>query len=112
MTQIATAFWYGGTQVVRLPREFWFEGDELRIERLGALIVLSPIRGPSVEPRQPSGSTDQLNWPPPNTTLAGFGPGPIPARSAAETLAEVRRVFGQAPANDNAPIGQSEDRAG
>jgi virulence-associated protein VagC len=104
MTQIATAFWFAGSQIVRLPREFWFEGDELLVERRGSLILLSPIRYPSVEPFQPSESTEQLRRPPPNVTFAGFvGRRPIPARSEAEILAEVRRLFGQAPANDNAP---------
>jgi virulence-associated protein VagC len=102
MTQIATAFWFGGAQVVRLPREFWFEGDELRIERLGALIVLSPISGPSARPRE-------FVPPPPDTTFAGFlGPRPPSGRSAAETRAEVRRLFSQAPANDNDPPARTD----
>ena len=106
MAQIATAFWLAGSQAVRLPREFWFEGEELRIERLGALIVLSPISGPSVAPR------DEPRLPPPNVTFAGFlGPRPIPQRSAAETLAEVRRLFAQTPANDNEPIGRAKGPA-
>ena len=103
MAQIATAFWVAGSQAVRLPQEFWFDGDELRIERLGALIVLSPMSGPSVRPG------DEPSMPPPGVTFAGFlGPRPIPARSAAETIAEVRRLFAQAAANDNKPIGRAD----
>jgi virulence-associated protein VagC len=102
MAQIATAFWLAGSQAVRLPREFWFEGDELRIERLGALIVLSPISGPSIRPHD-------YRPPPPDTTFAGFlGPRPIPGRSPTETLAEVRRLFAQGPANDNEPIERAD----
>ena len=102
MAQIATAFWLAGSQAVRLPREFWFDGRELRVERLGALIVLSPVSGPSVAPREYPG-------PPPGVTFAGFlGPRPIPQRSAAETIAEVRRLFAQAAANDNEPIGRAK----
>jgi virulence-associated protein VagC len=107
MAQIATAFWLEGSQAVRLPREFWFDGQEVRVERLGVLIVLSPISGPSVAPR------DEPRRPQPNVTFAGFlGPRPIPHRSAAETLAEVRRLFAQAPANDNEPIARVETPVG
>jgi virulence-associated protein VagC len=105
MAQIATAFWLAGSQAVRLPRKFWFEGEGLRIERLGALIVLSPISGPSIAPREQHG-------PPPDVNFAGFlGPRPTPQRSAGETIAEVRRLFAQAPANDNEPAGRPEASA-
>jgi antitoxin VapB len=104
MAQIATSFWFAGFQAVRLPQEFWFEGDEVRIERLGALIVLFPVRGSWAPPRP--------HLPPPGTNFAGFlGPRPIPSRSPAETMAEVHRLFGQAPANDNDPIGRIEKPA-
>jgi virulence-associated protein VagC len=102
MAQIATAFWFGGAQAVRLPREFWFDGEGLRIERLGALIVLSPISGPSVAPWEPSG------LPPPSRTFAGFlGPRPAPGRPRAVVEAEVRQLFPQPPANDNKPNGRA-----
>jgi virulence-associated protein VagC len=105
MARIATAFWLAGSQAVCLPREFWFEGDELRIERLGALIVLTPIRSSCAAPPKYPG-------PPPNTTFAGFlGPRPIPARSPEETMAEVKRLFGELAANDNAPLGRAETPA-
>ena len=105
MTQIATAFWLAGSQAVRLPREFWFDGEALRIERLGALIVLSPMSPPSVAPQEYPG-------PPPGVAFAGFlGPRPIPARSAAETIAEVRRLFAQHAANDNEPVARAETPA-
>jgi virulence-associated protein VagC len=114
MAQIAKTFWWAGSQAVRLPREFWFEGDELRIERLGALIVLSPIRGPSVMPhdRSPASEPCEPRFPPPGVTFAGFhGPRPTPARSPAETLAEVKRLFGQLAANDNEPLHATEKPA-
>ena len=103
MAQIATAFWLAGCQALRLPQEFWFDGQELSIERYGAFIVLSPVSGPvAAAPEQPA-------MPPPGVTFAGFlGPRPIPHRSAAETLAEVRRLFAQTAANDNKPIGRAE----
>ena len=102
MAQIAKAFWVAGSQAVRLPREFWFDGEALRIERLGALIVLSPMSGPSVRPWE-------YPDPPPGAPFAGFlGPRPIPAGPAAETTAEVRRLFGRRAANDNEPIARAD----
>jgi len=101
MAQIATTFWLAGSQAVRLPQEFWFDGQELSIERRGSLIVLSPMSGPPV--------TQGDYMPPPGVTFAGFlGPRPTPYRSAAETLAEVRRLFAQAAANDNEPTGKAQ----
>jgi len=107
MAQIATAFWLAGAQAVRLPREFWFEGAQLRIGRLGPFIVLSPIAGPSVVPRDRLTPRDSSDLPPPHVTFSGFL-GPTPARSAAETTAEVRSLFGQVPANDNERLDGTE----
>jgi len=46
-----------------------------------------------------------LRRPPPGVTFAGFlGPRPAAGRSTAEIQAEVRRLFAQAPANDNQPL--------
>ena len=36
-------FWIGRSQAVRLPKEFRFEGDEVRIRREGQAVVLEPI---------------------------------------------------------------------
>jgi virulence-associated protein VagC len=57
MLQITKAFWLGGSQAVRLPPEFWFEGDAVRIERRGSSIVLSPIRGEGHRQVDPSNAT-------------------------------------------------------
>lgn len=43
MTAIARLFINGGSQAVRLPKEFRFEGDEVRVRRLGQGIVLEPV---------------------------------------------------------------------
>ena len=40
---IAKIFWSGRSQAVRLPKEYRFEGDEVRIRRRGAAIILEPI---------------------------------------------------------------------
>jgi antitoxin VapB len=39
----AKVFWSGRSQAVRLPREFHFQGKEVRIRRHGAAVVLEPI---------------------------------------------------------------------
>lgn len=39
----AKLFWTGRSQAVRLPREFRFAGDEVRIRRHGSAVILEPI---------------------------------------------------------------------
>ncbi len=39
----AKIFQYGGSQAVRLPKDFRFEGTEVLIERRGEEVVLKPI---------------------------------------------------------------------
>ncbi|MES2708485.1 MAG: AbrB/MazE/SpoVT family DNA-binding domain-containing protein [Verrucomicrobiota bacterium] len=39
----AKIFQHGGSQAIRLPRAFRFEGTEVRIERLGDTVVLRPV---------------------------------------------------------------------
>lgn len=41
--QTAKVFWSGRSQAVRLPKEFRFEGEEVRIRRHGAAVILEPI---------------------------------------------------------------------
>lgn len=43
MSAIAKLFINGGSQAVRLPKEFRFEGDEVRVRRLGEGVVLEPM---------------------------------------------------------------------
>jgi antitoxin VapB len=42
-TDIAKLFQNGRSQAVRLPREFRFEGDRVRISRVGQGVLLEPI---------------------------------------------------------------------
>jgi antitoxin VapB len=42
-TDIAKLFLNGRSQAVRLPREFRFEGDRVRIRRMGKGVLLEPI---------------------------------------------------------------------
>ena len=39
----AKIFWTGRSQAVRLPKAFRVEGEEVRIRRQGAAIILEPI---------------------------------------------------------------------
>ena len=38
---VAKLFTHGGSQAVRLPKEFRFEGTEVHVRRVGAEVVLS-----------------------------------------------------------------------
>ena len=44
MTGTAKIFKHGGSQAVRLPKAFRFEGDEVEIEKRGEEVVLRPKR--------------------------------------------------------------------
>jgi antitoxin VapB len=39
----AKIFWSGRSQAVRLPKEFRFQGDEVRIRRHGNAVILEPV---------------------------------------------------------------------
>src|ERR1039458_5222308 len=39
----ARLFWNGRSQAVRLPKEFRFEGERVRVTRMGAGILLEPV---------------------------------------------------------------------
>lgn len=41
--ETARVFWSGRSQAVRLPKDYRFEGKEVRIRRHGATIILEPI---------------------------------------------------------------------
>jgi antitoxin VapB len=40
----AKLFTHGGSQAVRLPKEFRFEGAEVRIRKQGDCVILEPLR--------------------------------------------------------------------
>lgn len=46
MSATAKLFMHGRSQAVRLPKEFRFEGTEVRVSRVGDKVVLEPIRKP------------------------------------------------------------------
>lgn len=39
----AKIFWSGRSQAVRLPKEFRFDGEEVRIRRHGQAVILEPV---------------------------------------------------------------------
>ncbi|WP_216851240.1 antitoxin, partial [Acidisphaera sp. L21] len=39
----AKVFWSGRSQAVRLPKEFRFEGTEVRVRREGKAVILEPV---------------------------------------------------------------------
>ncbi|MGH8593384.1 MAG: antitoxin, partial [Gammaproteobacteria bacterium] len=41
--ETAKIFWSGRSQAVRLPKNFRFEGDEVRIRRHGNTVILEPL---------------------------------------------------------------------
>ena len=43
MTKTAKLFWFGRSQAVRLPKEFRMNGDEVRIRKQGAALILEPV---------------------------------------------------------------------
>ena len=43
MTATAKLFWTGNSQAVRLPKEFRFEGKEVRISKHGNQVIIEPI---------------------------------------------------------------------
>jgi antitoxin VapB len=42
-TDIARLFQNGRSQAVRLPREFRFEGDRVRVKKMGSGVLLEPL---------------------------------------------------------------------
>jgi len=42
----AKLFMNGGSQAVRLPREFRFDGKEVMVKRVGEVVVLYPTEDP------------------------------------------------------------------
>jgi antitoxin VapB len=39
----AKIFWSGRSQAVRLPKDFRFQGEEVRIRRHGSTVILEPV---------------------------------------------------------------------
>lgn len=44
MNDMAKIFWSGRSQAVRLPKEYRFEGNQVRIHREGDKVILEPAQ--------------------------------------------------------------------
>jgi antitoxin VapB len=47
--QTAKLFKHGRSQAVRLPKEFRFEGNEVRVSRSGDKVILEPLERPDFD---------------------------------------------------------------
>jgi len=50
MNATAKLFTHGRSQAVRLPKEFRFEGKEVRVSRVGNRVILEPLGAEDVMP--------------------------------------------------------------
>ena len=46
MSATAKLFMHGRSQAVRLPKEFRFEGTEVRVSKVGDKVILEPLKKP------------------------------------------------------------------
>jgi len=78
----AKLFWNGRSQAVRLPKEFRFEGDRVRIRRMGAGILLEPVAETKKE------SMEELF-----ARMDAMGADPILPEGRKQNLAPIREYF-------------------
>ena len=78
----AKLFWNGRSQAVRLPKEFRFEGDRVRVTRMGAGVLLEPIPGAKRE------SIEELF-----ARMDAMGGDPIFPEGRKQNLAPIREYF-------------------
>ena len=78
----AKLFWNGRSQAVRLPKESRFEGDRVRVSRMGAGVLLEPI------PEKTEESIEE--W---FARLDAVGGDPIFPEGRKQNLAPIREYF-------------------
>jgi antitoxin VapB len=78
----AKLFWNGRSQAVRLPKEFRFEGDRVRVTRMGAGVLLEPIADKTEETIE--------EW---FARLDAIGGDPIFPDGRKQNLAPIREYF-------------------
>ncbi len=78
----AKLFWNGRSQAVRLPKEFRFEGDRVRVTRIGAGILLEPAA------KEPKESVE--DW---FARLDAMGADPLFPEGRKQKLAPIRKYF-------------------
>jgi antitoxin VapB len=77
----AKLFTHGGSQAVRLPKAFRFEGEEVTVRREGDRVILEPVRK---RPR-PTPEDMAAFW----ARLDGLTDEPFPEREPQEPLREI-----------------------
>jgi len=77
-TDIAKLFQNGRSQAVRLPKEFRFEGDRVRIRRVAEGVLLEPL------------IPDTARW---FEELDQFSAEPFPARRRRQPVTPKRKIF-------------------
>jgi antitoxin VapB len=78
----AKLFWNGRSQAVRLPKEFRFEGDRVRVSRMGAGVLLEPV------PKVRKETAEQLF-----ARMDAMGGDPIFPEGRKQNLAPIREYF-------------------
>jgi antitoxin VapB len=78
----AKLFWSGRSQAVRLPKAFRFEGDRVRVSRMGAGILLEPV------PKIRKETAEQLF-----ARMDAMGADPIFPEGRKQNLAPIREYF-------------------
>jgi len=73
MNDMAKIFWTGRSQAVRLPKEYRFDGKEVRISREGGRVVLEAVQSEApgawlyaLEPLDDDAAAGALDRPGPN----------------------------------------------
>ena len=78
----AKLFWNGRSQAVRLPKEFRFEGDRVRVTRMGAGVLLEPV------PEGGKESLEELF-----ARMDAMGADPLFPEGRKQNLAPIREYF-------------------
>ena len=78
----AKLFWNGRSQAVRLPKEFRFEGDRVRVTRMGAGILLEPM------PETKKESAEEMF-----ARMDAMGGDPLFPEGRKQNLAPIREYF-------------------
>jgi antitoxin VapB len=78
----AKLFWNGRSQAVRLPKEFRFEGTQVRVSRMGAGVLLEPA------PKAKKESMEELF-----ARMDAMGADPIFPEGRKQNLAPIREYF-------------------
>jgi antitoxin VapB len=78
----AKLFWNGRSQAVRLPKEFRFAGDRVRVTRMGAGVLIEPL------PSSKKETLEELF-----ARMDAMGADPIFPEGRKQNLAPIREYF-------------------